>query len=303
MSDFFDRVVARAHGAEPTIQPLTASRYAPPAQRLASPDALAEAHAPADAVAPSFGSRRADAAAFAPAPSTTEPAPDASASRNTPPPPDQRTADAWGSEANPSSGDGPLSGRALSPEAFDEDGVPRRRPLLVASEASRPPVQSPVVTDEAVESRRRDDAGPTSASAAGAKIAGTSATDAAASGPTSSLANARGATGAGREDGPAQRARDLLADIYYGPAEAHATADPAASPTLALGDWNGPEPRGMTARAEPEAQGAREITITIDRIDVRGLAPAPRPEQRGRRGPRLTLADYMRQDHRGRAKR
>jgi hypothetical protein len=76
---------------------------------------------------------------------------------------------------------------------------------------------------------------------------------------------------------------------------------PAAAGLLTIAD-RGSTQRPGTPASMPEDRGPREINVVIDRVDVRGIAPpAPaEPSDARRRGPRLTLAEYVRQQGRGR---
>jgi hypothetical protein len=302
MSDFFDRVVARAQGAERTIQPLTPSRYAAPAPRVAG----GEAPEPADA-APAPGSARVSRAPV-PAPGPNERTPGEAPFQDAPalpPPAGARAGDANAvPSAGPEAAPSPRGGRAaVDSDAFDDDALVERRapaPVVPPPAPAPAPVQAPTVAAQALpRPGPATDAGRPRARAADRKVTAAGGADA---GPSDAPA-APGPTRVEPGSGSAQRARDLLADIYDGPSEPPATPEPPALTTLAPADWNGGGPREAGARPRPADDGPREITIAIDRIDVRGLAPAARPEQRARRGPRVTLDEYMRQHPNGRARR
>ncbi len=296
MSDFFDRMVGRlvarangrGSGAAP-LEPRTASRYASPEQHLAPADAPPGA----DARASDEEATGADMAAPARAPrfdpGTGEAlAPQARAT-------DRRNDRAWGAGVEARVAAGP---RAAAGESAAQAPGEARPPSLSPAPGARDPSDparalSPVLDEwigpeqDGVEWYAPDPARSPSPARA-APSAGDQST--ALPPPPGAAAAAKGFP-----------TEDAFWSFLYPSSSSSSSSSPSSSaPESGTAPWAGfAAHTGATFAAggrDPDetAREAPAITVSIQRIDVRGLAPPPpRPSAPVRRGPRLGLQEYM----------
>jgi hypothetical protein len=303
MASFLDRVVARAKGRGAPVQPRFAHRFAQPDHHLAP--------APPDSRRDDHESGREGARDLPRAP---EPAGDrgtahaaeaqgATVASFEP----QQLRFGWQADGMPGAAEGngrralsrlddaagerqPLPGVERARDARGElPGTPVPRPASISNATvpgGRPPPERALVP------RTPPGAPHTGAvSLPGARGAADGAGDARGE-PAAASGRARLARGA---------AEDAFWKFLYGTSSDDASAP--SLPPLGRAELGGAATQPRLAAEAPGADRGRaaeapaaEITISIDRIDVRGLAPPPAPARGAapaRRTPRMSLADYM----------